>query len=175
VSSPGYRFELGEFECIAVADGFNTYGVRLLFPDPSEEELRPALERYGISGETMDVPYTCLVVRTGEGWLLVDTGLGAGVQPAAGKLVQNMAALGIEAREIDLVIISHGHGDHSGGLTDEEGRPTFPNARYVMGRAEWDFWTDAEALVEVGAVLPQRLLERSLAPGRAPCCHPHRG
>jgi glyoxylase-like metal-dependent hydrolase (beta-lactamase superfamily II) len=45
----------------------------------------------------------------------------------------------------DPVILTHGHPDHIGGNTDAEGKPAFPNARYVMWKDEWDFWTSGQA------------------------------
>ena len=47
--------------------------------------------------------------------------------------------------EVDLVVLTHLHGDHIGGnLID--GRPAFPNARYLVSRADWDYWTQPEVL-----------------------------
>ena len=65
--------------------------------------------------------------------------------PSTGKLLQNLQAEGIEPRDIDTVILTHGHPDHIGGNTDAEGKPAFPNARYVMWKGEWDFWTSGQA------------------------------
>ena len=44
------------------------------------------------------------------------------------------------------MILTHGHADHIGGNLDAEARPAFPNARYVMAQAEWEFWTGAPNL-----------------------------
>jgi glyoxylase-like metal-dependent hydrolase (beta-lactamase superfamily II) len=41
---------------------------------------------------------------------------------------------------IDLVVLSHAHADHVGGLIDHMGRPAFPNARIVIGHDEYEFW-----------------------------------
>ena len=43
------------------------------------------------------------------------------------------------------MILTHGHPDHIGGNTDAQGKPAFPNARYVMWKDEWDFWTSERA------------------------------
>lgn len=41
------------------------------------------------------------------------------------------------------MVITHMHGDHIGGLTDDAGNPTYPNARYVTGQVEYDHWAGA--------------------------------
>jgi glyoxylase-like metal-dependent hydrolase (beta-lactamase superfamily II) len=76
--------------------------------------------------------------------VLVDTGAG-GLAPTTGRLLQNLKAEGIAPEEIDTVILTHGHPDHIGGNTDAQGKPAFPNARYVMWKDEWDFWTSERA------------------------------
>ena len=47
------------------------------------------------------------------------------------------------------MIISHAHGDHIGGITDGDGNISFPNARFVMWKGEWDYWTDESNLAEM--------------------------
>jgi glyoxylase-like metal-dependent hydrolase (beta-lactamase superfamily II) len=75
---------------------------------------------------------------------LVDTG--AGFAPTNGHLVDNLQAEGIAPGDIDTVFLTHAHADHIGANVDAEGRPRFPNARYVMAKDEWDFWTAAPDL-----------------------------
>ncbi len=70
---------------------------------------------------------------------MVDMGAGQ-LAPSAGKLVQNMKAAGIAPSDIDTIIITHGHGDHIGGILDGSDQPVCANALYFMWKDEWDFW-----------------------------------
>jgi glyoxylase-like metal-dependent hydrolase (beta-lactamase superfamily II) len=65
-----------------------------------------------------------------------------------------LASAGISVDEIDFVMCTHLHVDHVGWNTRlENGRwvPTFPNARYIFGRAEFDYWSEQNAKAEVPA------------------------
>lgn len=53
-----------------------------------------------------------------------------------------MAAAGIDPKQIDIVIISHFHGDHIGGLKNADGSPAFPNAEIKVPATELAFWSD---------------------------------
>jgi glyoxylase-like metal-dependent hydrolase (beta-lactamase superfamily II) len=128
-----FRFEVGKFECFSVSDG--TIMAPLKFP----HNLADKISRYNPQlGLVMYL--NVLVVRTGENNILIDTGIGAGNEATAGKLIENMQAGGIKPAEIDTVIISHAHLDHIGGTADSQGRPNFPNARYILFKKEWDYW-----------------------------------
>lgn len=148
-----YRFKVGDFECIAVSDGSHTYAPPdfpppevLLFSNASPESLALTRRKYSLPAPWMEwvSPYTCLVVKTGKHLVLVDTGAGS-LAPTTGKLLQNLRTENIAPPDIDIVINTHGHPDHLGGNIGKDGKPAFPNARYVISRDEWDFWTSGQA------------------------------
>jgi glyoxylase-like metal-dependent hydrolase (beta-lactamase superfamily II) len=74
--------------------------------------------------------------------VLVDTGVGPGPVAALGDLRGSLPAAlarqGIASTEIDTVFLTHLHLDHVGWNLSEAGTPTFPNARYLVGRADWE-------------------------------------
>ena len=94
--------------------------------------------------------HNCLLVRSGERTIVVDTGIGSRVGEKAarhmglthpdGTLLDGLARLGVAPEDVDLVINTHLHADHCGGNMCEgpDGtlRPTFPNAEYWVQRRE---------------------------------------
>ncbi len=82
--------------------------------------------------------FTPTIVNTGAELVLFDTGLSGEGTTAA------LAAAGYTPEQVDIVVITHMHGDHIGGMTMEDGSPTYPNARYVTGRVEFDAWASQD-------------------------------
>jgi glyoxylase-like metal-dependent hydrolase (beta-lactamase superfamily II) len=131
VGKDTFRFKVGDFECLVVKDGVVTMPEKPFNAFPGQyHDIQPGL--------VLDL--LCLVIRVGEHTILLDTGLGAAEYPVTGNLPHILKNEGIPPQQIDTVILSHGHGDHISGITDAEDRLVFPNARYVMSRAEWEFW-----------------------------------
>src|SRR5690606_34269266 len=88
--------------------------------------------------------FTPTLVNTGSELVLFDTGLGEAARPnGLGRLEENLIASGYTPDQVSIVVITHMHGDHIGGLTGGE-TPAFPNARYVVGQIEYDFWTSPD-------------------------------
>jgi glyoxylase-like metal-dependent hydrolase (beta-lactamase superfamily II) len=149
-----FQFDVGKLKCITVSDGNLTYvpptfppPATLLFANAKRERLEQVLLEHNLQPNQWvewTSPYICLLVNTGDHLVLVDTGAGS-FAPTTGKLLQNMQAQGVGPGDIDTVILTHGHPDHLGGNTDAEGKPAFPNARYVIWKDEWDFWTSEQA------------------------------
>ncbi len=152
-----YRFKLGGFEVATIMDSkVVRSGLTPSFGGEQRAEEVKALARANrIDTERYEHPFTPVVVNTGKELVLFDTGNGSlreeheqlkGRLPA-GHLVERMAAAGYKPEDVDVVVLTHGHPDHIGGLT-KGGQPVFPNARYVIGAAEFDFWHKGENVRE---------------------------
>ncbi len=92
--------------------------------------------------------FTPTVVRAGDEVVLFDAGLSAAGTTAA------LAQAGISPDEVSIVVITHMHGDHIGGLSGDDGAATFSNARYVTGQAEYDAWAKLDNERFEGKVRP---------------------
>ena len=76
-----------------------------------------------------------ILVETGTGSRMTDKDRDIkGVE--GGEPVSALRAVGVDPSSIDFVVVSHLHYDHAGGMLGPDGRPAFPNARYVIQRDE---------------------------------------
>jgi glyoxylase-like metal-dependent hydrolase (beta-lactamase superfamily II) len=149
MDNESYWFKIGIFECMAVSDGTFTYAppmfpppATFLFSNAPKKHLQQALLEHNLELERWlewTSPYICLVVNTGKHRVLVDTGAGS-LGPNTGKLLKNLQAEGITPKDIDTVVLTHGHPDHLGGNTIDD-ELAFPDARFIMWKDEWSFWT----------------------------------
>ena len=96
------------------------------------DEVKKQLASNFIDTEIFNNTYTPIVVNTGKNLVVIDTGFGeAGIETtkgSAGNFLNNLAAAGIDPKNVDTVIISHFHGDHVNGLVRKDASVAFPNA-----------------------------------------------
>ena len=137
-----YRSKLGDFELTVVSDGARPIPLppRFVVNVPNEEVLKAAEAAYMPKG-TVFAPFNPMVVNTGSKLVLIDTGYGP-IAPTVGLLPQSLAAAGIDPKSIDIVLISHMHGDHINGLKNPDGSLAFPNAEIKVPAVDWAFWMD---------------------------------
>src|SRR5262245_21877255 len=136
-----YRTKVGDFEVTQIADGARTFPMPQGFVRnvPREQALAAAEAAYMPAG-MVTVPFNPVVINTGSKLVLIDAGNGHEALPNAGLLPANLAAAGIDARAIDIVVLSHLHPDHCNGIRDANGGLAFPNAEIKAPSADWAFW-----------------------------------
>lgn len=111
-------------------------------------------ERYKVAdGKNMiDCSCVCLIARKDDHVIVCETGIGGKISEERAQqvalrepedLLHGLKRLGIRPDEVDVVVTTHLHWDHAGGLTrrNEVGalEATFPKARHFVQRSEWDF------------------------------------
>jgi len=117
------RFRHGDFQCTVVTDGPLKMGPPAnAFPKADPKEITELLTGAFLPADTMTLNQNLLIVNTGEGLVLFDTGCGVNQSfgkssfgPDIGRAIWNMRAAGINPEDIDLVAITHAHPDHCWG------------------------------------------------------------
>ncbi|MGH7911833.1 MAG: MBL fold metallo-hydrolase, partial [Candidatus Dormibacteraceae bacterium] len=125
-------------------DGGSFFGV---VPKVLWERRQPADDRNLI-------PSACVgaVIRSGGRTIVCETGIGTKLDAKRARaygvwepegLLQGLKTLGVRSDEVDVVVTTHLHWDHAGGFTRRTANGsyeiTFPHARHVVQRAEWEF------------------------------------
>jgi len=140
-----YRSKLGDFEITVVSDGARAIPLPPRFVNNiSNEEVLAAAEAAYMPKGSIIAPFNPIVVNTGAKLVLIDTGYGPGLGPTVGLLPATLAAAGIDPKAIDIVLISHMHGDHILGLKTPDGALAFPNAEIKVPAVDWTYWMSDE-------------------------------
>jgi glyoxylase-like metal-dependent hydrolase (beta-lactamase superfamily II) len=133
-----YRFRLGAFEVTTLLAGTalneeprKSYGLNV--PD---DEFAAVSAAAFIPADRAQNFYTPTLVNTGSELILFDAG------PNAAGTGKALAAAGYTPDQVDVVVVTHMHGDHINGLVGES-VPAYPNARYVTGAVENNHWSAA--------------------------------
>lgn len=145
-------FTLGDMSVTTLLDGtVSRDGAKSIFGGGASDEAfaRVSAENF-IPAETAQFYFTPTLVEAGGQKVLFDTGLGQG------GIAQALSEAAVTPDQIDVVVITHMHPDHIGGLMTD-GAPTFVNARYVTGRTEYDFWSKMEAGNRVGDLVAKNV------------------
>jgi len=147
-ATPIYR--VGSREVRVLSDGVIWLDAGAVFG------LVPKIMWQRVTGETNDLnqiplALNCLLLESDGKTVLIETGQGnkdfeqtrrRGWEPDHGKLIEDLARNGVQPADIDIVINTHLHNDHTGWNTIENGdgdlAVTFPNARYYFQRGEWE-------------------------------------
>ena len=142
-----HSFMQGDFEITVISDGHLVLPSSILAPDAPAEEREALFQELGIGEEVMPAANAPLI-RAGSDLILFDNGSGPDFQPTAGKLLENMAAAGIDPATVTKVVFTHAHPDHIWATLGANGL-NFPNAAYYVSGPEWDFWMSPDLLTQM--------------------------
>jgi len=146
--APGYyRYKLGDYEVTVVTDGASTFPLPDTFvTNAKKDEVNGALAAAYMEKDKMTIPYSPIAINTGSKLIVMDTGTGEAnferSKGTAGQFHGNLKAAGIDRNAVDLVVISHFHGDHINGLLTPDNKPSFANAEILVPSTEWKYFMD---------------------------------
>jgi len=135
------RVRLDGFEVVALADG----AVRRPLDDAFVrnaplEEVQAALAAAGLPTDEITNSFTPFVVIADGRHVLLDAGFADNGPEGTGRLLDSMAAAGIDAGAIEAVVMSHLHPDHVNGLRRADGTLVYPQAQLWIPEPELDHW-----------------------------------
>ena len=152
-----YRLKLGDYEITALSDGTARLPMSKIYRNIAEDEAETYLQGHFQAGSA-EVSVNAFLVNTGERLVLIDAGTGDLLGPSLGKLISNIQASGYKPAQIDHVILTHIHADHSGGLIADN-RRLFENAMLHVNFREADFWLTPSAEAKADKVLGPQIAQ----------------
>ncbi len=151
--APGfYRLKVGDLEVTALFDGPGVFDVNWLNGEKTKDGVLKALHD---DPHLLDVADAGYLVNTGKQLILVDAGSGTWFGGGKfGHLVSNLRSAGYTPEEVDLVLVTHLHSDHIGGLTTQDGKIVFA-APYIKA-GKWHTFSDSRQIVDGMQIVPLR-------------------
>ncbi len=150
-----FRFTLGSAKLTVVSDGHLATPTTGLGVNADPAEVQAFLTRHFLSPTTNYSHTNHLLIELGDAKILVDVGSGDRFLDTAGRLMSNLETAGIDASDITHVVITHAHPDHIWGVRDDFDEAIIPDAQYLIGGAERDYWMQDGLLTSAPAEAQQ--------------------
>jgi glyoxylase-like metal-dependent hydrolase (beta-lactamase superfamily II) len=137
---PGvYSFKLGDFTITALSDGTVPQDLPKILTNTNPAEIDRLLQNSFLTNP-VEASINAFLIDTGDKQVLVDTGAGELFGSlGGGKLQKALKMAGYAPENIDTILITHIHTDHSGGLV-VGGKMMFPSAMVYAGKPDVDLW-----------------------------------
>lgn len=142
--------QIGDYEFISVSDGNLVLPRAFFFDGLPQDELAQVLEGYDLPADQLTPPCNVTLLRHADRVVLFDAGAGPAFMPSAGMLLDSLDAAGVAPEDVTHVVFTHAHPDHLWGVLDDFDDLVFPNAAYLMGSAEWNYWRDPATVDTIG-------------------------
>ncbi|MDU6729057.1 MAG: TolC family protein, partial [Bradyrhizobium sp.] len=140
-----FRFKLGAAEATIISDGVLPLGdPHAAFLGISPGDLDSMLTNNFLPVGAATLEQNILVLNTGDKIIIFDNGMGVSklFGDTTGKMLLTLKQAGIEAKDVDALVMTHAHIDHCGGVIGPDGKPSFPNAELFISEADFTYWTD---------------------------------
>ncbi|NDV98036.1 MBL fold metallo-hydrolase [Salipiger sp. PrR002] len=141
---------IGSARLTTVSDGNLVLPGSFLFAGMPEEELAQILAAHQVDPVRVTPECNVTLWQDETQTVLFDVGSGSTFMESAGLLLDSLDAAGVAPEEVTAVVFTHAHPDHLWGLLDDFDDLVFPQARYLMGQQEWDYWWDPETARTIG-------------------------
>lgn len=159
--APGfYRTMVGKFEVTALFDGTFEFHPELL-KNASKEDINKALSHHYGKLTGIQSAVNAYLINTGDHLVLVDAGAAQLFsEDKQGHMMENLKASGYQPEQVDTIVMTHLHGDHTGGLSNKEGSLLFPNATVYANKIENEYWLSEQV---AAAAPPEKQMMFKLA------------
>lgn len=146
--------QVGNAEVIAIQDKFHPFDRYWHYPFVDPDAWDPYEDLLSGPGGFVMINFACFLIRADDRTILIDTGWGPTLGPPgapreSGRLMDELAAMGVAVDDIDMVVLTHMHADHVGWMLDREGpevKPMFGRARYLIPEGDWNHYTSTSEM-----------------------------
>lgn len=157
-SAGHFRFSVGQAKLTVISDGHFINAAPSLGINAEDGELADFLSARILDLKDNYAHTNHVVIELGDAVVIVDVGSGTRFADTAGRMLDNLEAAGIDVDSITHVVLTHAHPDHIWGIRDDFDDAIFPDAEYIIGAVEYDWWTKDNRVNEVSEGMQQLVL-----------------
>ena len=167
-----YQHQVGNTQITALLDGTN-FMSPTLFKDISQEQVHEILKKYHADqAKGVQTSINAFLVNTGNSLVLVDSGTADCFGAHLGSVMKNLKAAGYQPEQVDTILLTHLHPDHSCGVS-KNGVANYPNATIYVSEDEANYWLDSKQAEKIpqakraGYLATVEKIKAALAPYQA--------
>ncbi|MEG0482314.1 MAG: MBL fold metallo-hydrolase [Acinetobacter sp.] len=143
-----YQHKVGNTQITALLDGTN-FMSPTLFQNTPQDQVHKILKKYHADqAKGVQTSINAFLVNTGQSLVLVDSGTADCFGAHLGSVMKNLKAAGYQPKQVDTILLTHLHPDHSCGVS-KNGVANYPNATIYVSENEADYWLDPKQLQKI--------------------------
>ena len=143
-----YQHQVGNTQITALLDGTNFISPTL-FQNTPQDQVHKILKKYHADqAKGVQTSVNAFMVNTGQSLVLVDSGTADCFGAHLGSVMKNLKAAGYQPEQVDTILLTHLHPDHSCGVS-KNGIANYPNATIYVSENEADYWLDPKQLQKI--------------------------
>ncbi|WP_010115154.1 MBL fold metallo-hydrolase [Acinetobacter sp. P8-3-8] len=143
-----YQHQVGNTQITALLDGTNFISPTL-FQNTPQDQVHKILKKYHADqAKGVQTSVNAFLVNTGQSLILVDSGTADCFGAHLGSVMKNLKAAGYHPEQVDTILLTHLHPDHSCGVS-KNSVANYPNATIYVSENEADYWLDPKQLQKI--------------------------